>query len=128
VDRRLRFVGISLAVLITALLVACGDDSEAGLDRPDPDIRGEITTKTDGSGDTLGTILIEGEVEPDTGFDKASTRIDGETEIYRLTNGELVEALWDDLEVGTRVEATFEGPVAESYPVQAYASEVVIIG
>jgi Protein of unknown function (DUF3221) len=128
VDRRLRFVGISLAVLITALLVACGGDSEAGLDRPDPDIRGEITTKTDGSGDTLGTILIEGEGEPDTGFDKASTRIDGETEIYRLTNGELVEALWDDLEVGTRVEATFEGPVAESYPVQAYASEVVIIG
>jgi beta-N-acetylhexosaminidase len=128
VDRRAWFVGISLLVLITALVAACGDDTEAGVDRLDPDIRGEITSRTEGTGDTLGTILIEGEVEPDTTYDKASTRIDGDTEIYRLENGGLVEASWDDLQPEVTVEATFEGPVAESYPVQAYASQVVIIG
>jgi hypothetical protein len=34
----------------------------------------------------------------------------------------------DDLAEGQEVEAWFVGPVAESYPVQARAGKVVIVG
>ena len=129
--RRLTTLSGVIAVFgIVLLVAACGDDTEAGVDDDpsDPDIRGAITTKTDATdgGDVLGHLLIEGEIEPDTGFDKASTRVDGDTEIYRLVDGELEEASWDDLAEGQTVEAWFEGPVAESYPVQAYAGRIVI--
>lgn len=129
--RLILLVGVLAA---TFFLAACGDDDEGTAPTPTPStadegphIRGEITTKTDGVGETLGVILIEGQVEPDTVYDKASVRIDGETEIVELVNGEEIERDWDYLAVGDTVEATFEGPVAESYPVQAYASRIVIL-
>ena len=37
------------------------------------------------------------------------------------------DAKIDDLKEGCKVEATFTGPVMESYPVQATAKEVVIL-
>ena len=138
-----RFVDITRrALLITAVAAAlllagaCGDDDEAGGDDDDdaatptptahqgPDIRGQITQRLDGNGPTIGTILIEGEIQPDTEYDKASVRIDAETEITTPTGATIT---WDDLVLDATVEATFEGPVAESYPVQAYASHIVVI-
>jgi beta-N-acetylhexosaminidase len=124
-------VGIAaVGVAIAVSMAACGDDSEADVDDDpgDPSIRGSITTKTDATdgGDVLGHLLIEGEIEPDTQYDKASVRVDEDTEIYRLTGGVMEDASWDDLAQEQTVEAWFEGPVAESYPVQAYAGRIVI--
>ena len=122
-QRILPLAGLVLAALLFA---ACGGDSGDIGDR-DPDIRGEITSLTPGSGDTLVTILIEGKVEPDTGYDKASLRVAKDTEVVRLQGADQVEADWSDLAEGQQVEAWFEGPVAESYPVQAKAGRIVII-
>ena len=36
-------------------------------------------------------------------------------------------ATFEALQVGQKVEAWFTGPVAESYPVQAVASDIVIL-
>jgi hypothetical protein len=91
----------------------------------DPSIRGTITDFTAGTEEGTATILVEGEIEADTSYDKASVRIDGETEIVGADGEELSV---DDLEEGQTVEAWFEGPVAESYPVQAYAAKVVVTG
>ena len=117
------------AVLAVVLLLvsACSDDSEAEPNVTNPDIRGAISSRSDGDGPTF-SILIEGTIDADTTYDKASVRIDEDTAIYRHEGDDLVEAAASDLTSGTTVEAWFEGPVAESYPVQAYARQVVITG
>jgi beta-N-acetylhexosaminidase len=122
-QRILPFAGLALVALLFA---ACGGDSDDIGDR-NPDIRGEITSLTPGSGDTLITILIEGKGEPDTGYDKASVRVEEDTEVFRARGTDRVEVEWSDLAEGQTVEAWFEGPVAESYPVQAKAGRIVII-
>jgi hypothetical protein len=91
-----------------------------------PSIRGEITTLSIADGE-VSSVLVEGEVEPGTAFDKASLRVDENTAVYRLEGSDRVEASRDDLAEGQRVEAWIVGPVAESYPVQAHAGQIVIL-
>ena len=92
------------------------------------DIHGTVTdvqrTATPG-GEVLATVRVEGSKDANTQYDKASIRI---TRATRLSvEGSDRGATLDDLAVGAVVEARFTGPVAESYPVQATAEEVVII-
>jgi hypothetical protein len=123
-------------ILLPLLLVTgCGSSGNGqdipGADRGDADIRGDITNISvmeSGAGGMLGSILIEGELEKDTQFDKASVTVTEETRIFRQLDDETVEADFADLSVGQRVQAVFTGPVAESYPVQATAAEIVILG
>ena len=92
------------------------------------DIRGKITTVTPaGTAKTGGSVRIEGTVEKDTTVDKAATRITAQTKILKLENGKKTAQTFNDLKVGQSVEATFTGPVAESYPVQATAGEIIIL-
>lgn len=115
-----------MLIAAAVFVAACGDDAE---ELPEnPDIRGSITTLTPGSGDVIASLLIEGDIEPDTSYDKASVRIDDDTRIYRSEAGQLAEVTAGDLAEGQEVEAWFVGPVAESYPVQARAGKIVIIG
>lgn len=92
------------------------------------DIRGKITSVTESSHpQARGSIRIEGNKERDTNYDKAVARVTPRTRLFKMDGGKKVEAQFSDLKVGATVEATFTGPVAESYPVQATASEVVIL-
>jgi hypothetical protein len=92
------------------------------------DIRGKITSiSVSATKATLGTILIEGEMEKGTSVDKASARVTAKTSILRMENGKKVAGKFADLKVGQSVEACFTGPVSESYPVQGTASEIVIL-
>jgi Protein of unknown function (DUF3221) len=92
------------------------------------DVRGKITSISVSATDpALGTVLIEGKVEKDTSVDKASTRVTAKTSIFRMEGGKKVAGKFSDLKVGQTVEASFTGPVAESYPVQGAASEIVIL-
>jgi hypothetical protein len=72
-------------------------------------------------------LLIEGPQTKDTVYDKASVKLTPQTSIKMLVGKELKDAKLADLKVGSKVEAVFIGPVAESYPVQATAGEIVII-
>lgn len=70
-----------------------------------------------------GTILVEGELGKNgADYDKAYVSIDKESTIYYNDNGS-----FEDFEIGQYVQVFFEGPVAESYPVQAYGRQVSII-
>lgn len=101
------------------------DRGKAGQERPD--IRGTITEITSAQGEVLGAVRIEGTIGEGTEYDKAVVAVTEETEILvRGPDGE-EKATFDDLRVGQRVEATFVGPVAESYPVQATAGRIVIL-
>jgi len=92
------------------------------------DVRGKITSlSVSATNLALGTVLIEGKVEKDTSVDKASARVTAETSIFRMDDGKKVAGKFSDLKVGQTVEASFTGPVSESYPVQGTASEIVIL-
>lgn len=70
-----------------------------------------------------GTILVEGELGKNgADYDKAYVSIDKDSVIYYNDNGS-----FSDFEIGQYVQVFFEGPVAESYPVQAYGRQVSII-
>jgi beta-N-acetylhexosaminidase len=90
------------------------------------DVRGRVASVTPASAEAaragrLGVILVEGAKEDDTSYDKASVTIRSDT---RLVAADGRPARFEDIAVGTAVEAGFEGPVAESYPVQAGAAWV----
>src|SRR3954469_12402382 len=76
----------------------------------------------------LGTILMEGRKDKDTEYDKAMVKVTKATRIYRLGGKDLKEASFDDLKPSVKMEIHFQGPVNESFPVQATAGKIVIIG
>jgi hypothetical protein len=82
-----------------------------------PSIRGTITRLA------AGRILVEEEPLDSSGSAKASVRLTASTRVLRASG----EALGrQDLRVGQQVSAWFDGPVMQSYPVQATASAVRI--
>ena len=104
------------------------------------DIRGLITAiqKTDAQnsrklafGRTIGSILVEGAIEDDTTYDKARIRVTDKTRIFQQERGERQAVTFDSLNIWkvlAKVEVQFTiGPVAESYPIQATAAEIVIL-
>lgn len=120
---------IILAGLLFSLLVsplACSPGEPAPT--TPPAIRGSITSRTAApGGDLVGSILVEGQVEAGTTFDKATIAVTAKTRIFEQTAQERRPATFDALQMGRTVEAWFDGPVAESYPVQATASDIVIL-
>jgi hypothetical protein len=121
------------------ILLLYGCKPSTGINDTTNPIENDQTTPTDDplekTYDIIGTItsldvtneqisiLVEGDLTPDTNFDKASIRIDDQTKVY----ADQKEAVRDDLIVGMTVKVKFEGPVAESYPVQAYAKTVTMV-
>ena len=126
---------ISVLFFLIPLLAGCGSNVDRNGPRApsgkDADIRGQITDisimESEEGGGMLGSVLIEGSLEEDTEFDRASVTLMAETVIYKQLGEEVVEAAFSDLQVGQRVQAVFTGPVAESYPVQATAAEILIL-
>lgn len=73
--------------------------------------------------DDFGTILVEGELGKNgADYDKGYVRINADTVIF---SNEEVD--FNAFEVGQYVQVFFEGPVAESYPVQGTARQVNIV-
>jgi len=119
-------------VLAVALLVLATSTSACRkLERPKPDIRGVVTaverTRTDTGDDALGSILVIGTNEPDTGYDRAQIAITRHTRILESAGATRRALDVEGLRPGQRVEVRFSGPVRESYPVQAMAAEVLIL-
>lgn len=112
---------LGLVLIFAVALVGCNNgeatDETIG-------IRGEITEiYTSEDGLIITGILVEGEVQEDTMYDSGNITIDENTQIYM---GEQ-EISPDQLDIGLMVEIVFEGPVAESYPVQGTAKKITII-
>lgn len=121
---------VVLLLGLMVMLVACGPSgAEVGTQA---DIRGTITNinradaQSGGKG-IIGSVLIEGAIEEDTEFDKASVTITDKTGIFQQEGQGYSRVTFESLEIGQRVQARFTGPVMESYPVQATASEIVIL-
>jgi hypothetical protein len=75
----------------------------------------------------LGAILVEGAVEEDTRYDKASIAVRRSTGVFKQIGVERRPATFADLRIGQFAEARFAGPVRETYPLQGTAAEIVIL-
>lgn len=114
-----RFLILGLIFVLAVVTVGCSEETVDTIG-----IRGEIQEIYTGEDElTLSGILVEGEVQDDTMYDSANITIDDNTEIYK---GDEKVSL-EELEIGLMVEVVFEGPVAESYPVQGTAKRITII-
>lgn len=98
------------------------------------DIRGTILNINPAqvNSNILGTIYVEGPLNEDTFYDKASIKITSSTLIYQVdnqlsSNDQFVQIPFSVLQTGMMVEVTFTGPVLESYPVQATAKKVLVL-
>ena len=114
-------VGIIVLMMLLALTwTGCSNKSEDKIG-----IRGEITSLAQGQNGQLLSIMVEGSLESDTMFDKASIFIADKTKIIEKATGKKVQKA--DLKEGQKVEVVVEGPVRESYPVQADAKEIRVL-
>jgi endonuclease/exonuclease/phosphatase family metal-dependent hydrolase len=103
---------------------------KVSFDAAAPDIRGKLTQINRANNDKdglLGTLLIEGSKEADAKGSTASVRVTRETLVYDRRGKAQRQVSFDDLRTGQKVEARFTGPVLQSSPVQATASEIVIL-
>jgi beta-N-acetylhexosaminidase len=123
----------SVAVVLAGVLLAAFGLRLPADDKADKvDVRGKVSNVTAAADDLkkqgiLGTVLVEGDKDKTVSYDKASVRITDKTKIEKLDGKERKEAKFDDIKKGAVVEATFTGPVAESYPVQAAAKSILIL-
>ncbi|MDF2649722.1 MAG: hypothetical protein K0Q73_5527 [Paenibacillus sp.] len=109
------------------IVPGCGN-SQANGNGQDVSIRGVIQTVNEANGGKEKRLLVEGRLEPDTRHDKASIRVKQGTDVYAVKNGKKEKAAITDLRVGQHVEVSFgDNPVAESYPVQFEAEQIVIL-
>lgn len=73
------------------------------------------------------TMLVEGKLEQDTSFDKASVTVNMKSAVLRDKTAVTGLLAFSEIKKGDTVEVTFDGPVAESYPVQGVAATVRIV-
>jgi beta-N-acetylhexosaminidase len=117
---------IMLAVLLSLALVAGAIAGCAQkLPSTPPGITGTVTNLQPGDG-RPASVLVEGVQQPSGAVsDKAQVTIAPGTMFFD-GSGQPTEGA--GLSVGTKVRVWFEGPVAESYPVQGTALAVQILG
>jgi hypothetical protein len=141
---RMKCIPVALTLILAAATLAsipgCSSSGNSGstgsaltgnttesanrLPNEQPGIRGVIT-KADS---TVGSsyILVEEDPADAGGSQKASVRLNGQAKIYQRSGSSLEEISQTKLAAGKKVSVWFEGPVAESSPVQGSASVVVL--
>ncbi|MFA4932262.1 MAG: DUF3221 domain-containing protein [Caldisericia bacterium] len=73
------------------------------------------------------TMFVEGKLEQYTSFDKASVTVNINSTVLRGNIPITGLFAFSEIKKGDTVEVTFNGPVAESYPVQGVAATVRIV-
>lgn len=120
--KRILFIVLTATLIISTIgcMKASGSKSQEKVG-----IRGQVTQVLMDSSGAVSAITVEGKVESDTVHDKAKVGIDKGTKISKGNTGQKLPA--SELKEGMKVEVVFEGPVAESYPVQGKAKTIRVI-
>jgi beta-N-acetylhexosaminidase len=111
------------AVILALLIIGCAERTPSRA----PDITGQITRATTSVVDASRriTVLVEAVPSDVSGSPKALVTVDRSTRIFHANAK--VSPKVEDLLPGTTVSVWFEGPVAESYPVQGLAGTLLIM-
>ncbi len=104
----------------TSADIVSGDQSADSSETNQESIRGTITSIS-GS-----VVLVEADPSADSG-PKGYFTVTDETEIAKLEDDQRVAASFEDLAVGQQVQAAYAGDIAESYPPQGEAGNIVIL-
>ncbi len=131
--RSLRSV-FGLAVLL-ALIAACGQNtssgSTSGTQTPCEKtslIKGNIVTISHiSSGNSIGGFLLDGTKEKQAEFDRVFVNVRSDTKVFEQQQNECNTLTFADLKSGQRVQIQSTGVVAQSYPPQIQATEIVIL-
>ncbi|MFC2027372.1 DUF3221 domain-containing protein [Chloroflexota bacterium] len=123
---------LSLVIMVGAMLVNCSSSDDTSTTEPtpiqtEPDFIGDIIeVHSIGGNDVLGTILVEG-TDVIQSSDKYVVTVKMETLILEQ-DGKIVNRIsFADLESGQQVRIWFSGPVAESYPAQVDAAQIMMV-
>mgnify|MGYP002348507541 CR=1 FL=1 len=128
----LRLAALTAPALFAVFAGACeastGDDSVSPAPTAPPavpaDITGVIHRLTRNAESGLPVLLVVDDGAVKGALDRASVTVTPQTVVWMLKGG---RGTADDLGAGQMVSVWFDGPVAESYPVQAKAGVVRIL-
>lgn len=121
VGRRSGTRGLALTV---AWAVALLGVAAPALAQPSGDsIRGSITEVSR----SAEVVLVEENPSEESGSAKGEFAVTDETEILEQRGADQTQVSFEALRIGQVVEATYAGPVAESYPTQGVAGRIVIL-
>ena len=109
--------------LLAVLGIALATAAPALAEPSENSIRGSITEVSR----SAEVVLVEEKPSGESGSAKGEFAVTGETEILKQRGQDLAPVSFEDLRVGQMVEATYTGPVAESYPTQGVAGKIVIL-
>ena len=109
--------------LLAALGVVFAATAPALAAPPESSIRGTITEVSR----SAKVVLVEEDPASQSGLANGQFAVTDETEILEQLGEDLVPVPFEKLRVGQKVEATYAGPVAESYPTQGVAARIVIL-
>jgi hypothetical protein len=109
--------------LLAALGMVLAAAAPALASPPESSIRGTITEVSR----SAKVVLVEEDPASKSGLAKGEFAVTDETEILEQRGEDLVPVPFEKLRVGQKVEATYAGPVAESYPTQGVAARIVIL-
>ena len=112
--------GLALLATLGVVLAAAAPALAAP---PESSIRGTITEVSR----SAKVVLVEEDPASQSGLAKGEFAVTDETEILEQRGEDLVPVPFEKLRVGQKVEATYAGPVAESYPTQGVAARIVIL-
>jgi Protein of unknown function (DUF3221) len=113
---------MGLVVVLAAVWMAVAA-APAIAQPPENSIRGEITEVSR----SAEVVLVEEDPSEESGSAKGEFAVTPQTEILDQRGGDSVPVSFEALRVGQVVEATYDGPVAESYPTQGVAGRIVIL-
>jgi len=117
---------LALVLVLTLATVLGACSAGPALPDADPSIRGAVTSLSPGK-DGQVAIRVEAAGTPLYAYDKASVNVTMDSRVLReRADGSIEQATQSDLALGQLVDVWFDGPVAESYPVQAYGATVLI--
>ena len=116
-------IGFVLSAAIWVAASSCGDSAKSPTEPTTPvGIAGRVTSIVP-AGNFRGTILVEFDPSSPNGGPKALVTVTGASVILLVSRD---EGEFRALQLGQWVRVWFDGPVAESYPVQGTAATVVI--
>jgi ABC-type Fe3+-hydroxamate transport system substrate-binding protein len=119
-----RRLSIAVSALLAVLAAACGSSGQAPPTAPSTpaDLVGQITSVVP-AGEFPGTIRVEANPGIANAGAKAIVKVLGSTTILLVAG---TPGQFRALAIGQWVRVWFNGPVAESYPVQGVAAAVVV--
>ena len=116
---------IGIIIIGIALLLMFGCASPAGPLTTEPDFYGFITgINAIDNNDVIGSIAVESHA--DKIVDKYVITIKDTTSLFRQDGEDYQEISFNDLEARQWLKIWFDGPVMESWPMQAGALQIVV--